>query len=234
MTDQTPKAQLLALIRGHRLTDMVLVAARLGVPDVLANGAADIPTIAAATGTHAPTLYRLLRALAAAGVLHEDAAGRFSLTAAGAYLSADTPESLQGWVALIDRPSNREAWANLEHSIRTGETSFTALFGEDVWEWRRHEPEEGAIFDRAMAALSAGVGAAVAGAFDFGRVSVLADIGGGSGSLLAAILGQHPHLRGILFDQPAVVANPDELHRAGVTDRCEVVGGSFFDKVPGG
>ena len=225
---------MLALVRGHRLTDMIAVAARLGIPDLLIRGAADAPTIAAATSTHAPTLYRLLRALAAAGVFHEDDEGRFSLTAAGLYLAADHPESLAGWVSLIDRASMREAWANLEHSVRTGENSFRSLHGEDVWEWRRHEPDEAAIFNRAMASMSAGVGAAVAKAFDFGGMSVVADIGGGSGSLLAAILGEYPQLRGILFDQPAVVAHPDELDRTGVTDRCSVVGGSFFEEVPGG
>jgi hypothetical protein len=234
MNEPTPKADLLALVRGHRLTDMIVVVARLRIPDLLARGAADAPTIAAATGSHAPTLYRLLRTLAAAGVLHEDDEKRFSLTATGSYLASDHPESFAGWVSNIDRPAMREAWANLEHSVRSGENSFRALHGEDVWEWRRHEPEEEAIFNRAMASLSAGVGAAVAKAFDFEHASVVADIGGGSGSLLAAILGEHPHLRGILFDQPAVVAHPDELERAGVLDRCEVVGGSFFDGVPAG
>jgi hypothetical protein len=234
MTDQTPRAQLLALVRGHRLTDMITVVTRLGIPDILAAGPSDVSTIAAATGTHAPTLYRLLRSLAASGVFHEDEAGRFGLTAVGSYLAAESPESLRGWVALIDRREMREAWANLEHSVRTGENSFKALHGEDVWTWRNHEPEESAIFVRAMAAMSTGVGSAVANAYDFGSRSVVADIGGGSGSMLAAILGRHPQLRGILFDQPAVVATPDELERAGVLDRCEVVGGSFFDTIPGG
>jgi hypothetical protein len=237
MDEQRPKAQLLALIRGHRLTDMITVAARLGIPDLLARtpaGAADAATIASATGGHAPTLYRLLRTLAAAGVFHEDHDGRFSLTAAGAYLASDHPESLAGWVAVIDRPVMREAWANLEHSIRTGENSFKALNGEDVWAWRRDKPDEGAIFNRAMTSLSAGVGASVARAFDFASASVVADIAGGAGSLLAAILDAYPHLGGILFDQPAVVAHPDELERAGVLNRCEVVGGSFFDGVPAG
>jgi hypothetical protein len=213
---------------------MVGVLARLGIPDVLARGAADATTIAVATGTHGPTLYRLLRTIAATGVLHEDDAGRFSLTDIGAYLVADHPESLRDWASLMASPTVRDAWANLEHSVRTGENSFRALHGEDIWEWRRHEPEEAAVFNRAMAAMSAGVGSAVADAFNFAERSVVADIGGGSGSLLGAILREHPHLRGILFDQPAVIASPDELHRAGVADRCEVVGGSFFEAVPGG
>jgi hypothetical protein len=235
MHEQSPKAQLLALVRGHRLTDMVTLLARLGIPDILArDGAADADSLAAATGTNGPTLYRLLRTLGAAGVLHEDDRARFTLSASGAYLATGHPESLAAWVGLIDRASMREAWANLEHSVRTGENSFKALHGEDVWEWRRHEPDEAGLFNRAMAAMSYGVGAAVAATFHFAERSVVADIGGGSGSLLAAILGANPHLRGILFDQPAVVARPEELERAGLLDRCEVVGGSFFDGVPSG
>lgn len=234
MHEQDPKAALLALVRGHRLTDMIAVASRLGVPDLLAERAADATTIATATGAHAPTLYRLLRALAAAGVFNEAEDGKFSLTEVGSYLTTDHPESLSGWVALIDRPTMREAWANLEHSVRTGENSFKSINGEEVWEWRRHEPDEMALFNRAMTSLSAGVGASVATAFDFGGASVVADIGGGSGSLLAGILLQHPHLRGILFDQPAVAAQPIELERAGVLDRCDVIGGSFFEGVPTG
>jgi hypothetical protein len=203
---------------------MVTVAVRLGIPDILAGGPADASAVAAATGTHAPTLYRLLRSLAASGVFHEDEAGRFSLTSVGSYLPTASRESLHAWVTLIDRREMRDAWANLEHSIRTGENSFKALHGEDVWEWRNHEPEESAIFNRAMAAMSTGVGAAVANAYDFGSRSVVADIGGGSGA----------KLRGILFDQPAVVATPEELELAGVLDRCEVVGGSFFETIPAG
>ena len=234
MRDSTPKARLLELVRGHRITDMIATVVRLGIPDILARGAADAPAIAVATGTHAPTLYRLLRAVAATGILHEDDLGRFSLTDAGSYLVADHPDSLHAWVSLLDSTPTREAWAHLEHSVRTGENAFTALHGEDIWTWRRHEPEEAAVFNRAMTALSAGVGGAVAAGYDFAGHSVVADIGGGSGSLLAGILGAHPHLRGILFDQPAVVADHEELARAGVLDRCDVVGGSFFDGVPGG
>ncbi len=222
------------MIRGHRLTDSIMAAARLGIPDLLAAGPADAATLATATDSHAPTLYRLLRALAAAGILHEAADRRFSLSEAGSYLSSGTPGSVSSWVKLIDSPTMREAWANIEHSIRTGENSFEALHGESVWEWRGHEPGEVMAFNRAMADLSAGIGKAVAGAFDFADASVVADIGGGSGSLLAAILGSHPHLSGILFDQPAVVAHPEELERAGVLDRCDIIGGSFFDGVPAG
>ena len=234
MHDQTAKARLVALGWGHRITEMIVVAARLGIADILSRGPADAATIAAETGSDPPTMYRLLRALAATGIFREDDQGRFSLGDTGAYLVSTHPESLLAWVWRLDSKAVREAWANLEHSVRTGENAFKALHGEDVWEWHRHEPGEAAIFNRSMTALSAGVGAAVASAFDFGARSVVADIAGGSGSLLAGILERNPHLRGILFDQPAVVAQADQLERAELLDRCEVVGGSFFEAVPGG
>jgi hypothetical protein len=225
---------LLALLRGHRLTDIVTTTERLRIPDAIAAGANDAEAIAAATGTHAPTLARLLRALAATGVLREDPPGTFELTTMGGLLRTDVPGSVVPWAELIGRPYMREAWGDLEHSIRTGENAFTAHFGADVWTWRGTRPDESATFDRAMTAQSFGVGEAVAAAFDFSSSRVVADIGGGSGRLLAAILVAHPHLRGILFDQPAVVARATELAEAGVLDRSEVVGGSFFDGAPGG
>lgn len=234
MNERLPKGQLLALARGHRITDMIVTATRLGIPDAIGSGPTDVATIAEATGTHPPALYRLLRALAATGVVHESDDQRFTLTPIGEYLRTDHPESALPAVEHIGRAYMREGWANLEHSLRTGENAFVALHGEDVWAWRRHEPEEATIFDHAMAAQSAGIGVAVASTFDFGSRSVVADIGGGSGSVLAAILVANPHLRGILFDQPSVVARPEELARAGVLDRCVVIGGSFFDRAPEG
>jgi hypothetical protein len=233
---QDPAAirELLELVRGHRLTEIVATAARLAIPDAIAAGASRPEAIATATSTHAPTLRRLLRALAAAGVLHEREDGGFELTALGQAMRSDVPGSIGPWIAQVDRAYVREAWANLEHSIRTGENAFTALHGEDVWAWRGARPDEAAIFDRAMTALSAGVGAAVAAAFDFSGSRIVADIAGGAGSLLAAVLRAQPHLRGILFDQPAVVEREVAVAAPDLLGRCDVVGGNFFEAVPPG
>lgn len=233
MTDPEAARTLLGLARAHRLSDIVVTALRLGIPDVIAAGTLDIAGIARATGTHAPTLTRLLRTLAAAGVLHE-ADGRFALTAAGELLRTDIDGSLAPAVELMGRPYMREAWANLEHSIRTGENAFAAMHGEDVWAWREDRPDEAAIFNRAMTAQSAGIGEAVARAFDFSDATVVADIAGGAGSLLAGVLRSHEHLRGILFDQPSVVAGDLEMRAPELAGRCDVVGGSFFESIPAG
>ena len=234
MQDPTALQALFALIRGHRLTDIVTTAARLRIPEAIAAGTTDVDGLATAIGAHAPTLRRLLEALAATGVLHEQEDGTFELTAVGQAMRSDAPGSLAPWIAVMDRDYLRDAWRHLEHSVRTGENAFTALHGESVWSWRSTRPDEELIFDRAMTALSEGVGQAVGQAFDFSGSNVVADIAGGAGSLLAGVLRAHAHLRGILFDQPSVVEHALEVRAPDLAGRCEVVGGSFFDGVPAG
>jgi hypothetical protein len=225
------------LLAAARLAQIVAVAAQLGIPDELAGGTRDAEDLATATGTNQDALYRLLATLAAGGVLHEDNDRKFRLTEVGELLRRDVPGSRRDWAILNGRPYVREAWSNLEQSIRTGENAFAALHGEGLWEWRVAHPEEGANFNRAMAENSSIVATAVADAFDFGSLGTLVDVGGGTGSLLAAILRRHTGLRGVLFDQPDVVASPavaELLDRDRLTGRCRIVAGSFFESVPPG
>lgn len=128
-----------------------------------------------------------------------------------------------------------QAWSQLEHSVRTGESAFRHLHGESVWEYRSIRPDENAIFNRAMTANSRGAIEATIAAYDFSRFRHVADIGGGQGQLLAGILAANKGMRGTLFDQPHVVGKADEvLSQHGVADRCEIVGGSFFETIPVG
>jgi hypothetical protein len=219
---------LLRLINGYQVTQAIHVAVTLGVPDRLAQGTRTADELAAATDAHPPSLYRLLRALAAVGILHEDTDRRFTLTALGEGLRSDAPDSPAGWAAFVGRPYHFAAWSNLLHSVRTGETAFKAVHGVDTWTYRAGHPEEGGVFDAAMTALSRRVTAGVLEAHDFSGYAVIADIGGGRGALLSAILARHPGARGILFDQPGVVADA----RPG--ERCDVVAGDFFERVPEG
>jgi len=235
MPDPSAATRLFELLNGARVSQAIAVAAELGIPDFLAGGPRTSHDLAAASDTDPDALYRLLRALAAAGILHEGDGREFGLSEVGDLLRSDAPASLRDQALNISRPYNRQAWGNLGHSIRTGENAFRALHGEDVWAWWAHEPAENAKFNRAMVAVTAGVGPGVAEAYDFGRLELVVDVGGGSGMLLAAILSRHPRVRGIVFDQPHVVNAPatrDLLSRAGVLDRCELVGGSFFESVP--
>lgn len=226
-------AQVRRILSGVRLSQAVTVAASLGIPDALADGPRSADEVAAGFGGDPTTTYRLLRTLAAGGVLNESEDRSFSLTDLGVALRSDVIGSVRDQAILFGKPYVLAAWGNLEHSIRTGENAFTALNGEDVWAWRARNPEEASAFNRAMASMSAPVGPALAAAYGFGELGTLADIGGGSGTMLAAVLAAHPRLRGILFDQPAVVAEAGPiLERTGVADRTEVVGGDFFASVP--
>lgn len=223
------------LVNGYQVSQALAVAATLRLSDHVAAGPRTPAELAVATGTHEPSLSRLLRALTAIGVYERREDGSFALTELGGALRSDVPGSAAPWARFIGRPYYQQAWTALEHSVRTGENAFAAVHGTTVWEYRAARPDEERIFDAAMTGQSAAVAAAVAEAYDFGSAHRLVDIGGGRGHLLAAVLRHHPALRGTLFDQPAVVARSGEvLSDAGVAGRCEVVGGSFFEAVPEG
>ncbi len=226
--------ELRRLINGYQVSQAIHVAAALGIADLLAAGPRASDDLARETGADPGSLYRLLRALAAVGVLREDEERRFAPTELGELLRTDVPGSLAGWAAFVGRSAFWNAWSALDHSVHTGENAFRHVHGTDVWSWRAERPEETAAFDRAMASLT-GSNASVLEEYDFGRFGTIVDVGGGNGALLATLLAALPAAKGILFDQPHVVAAAGAvLEAAGVADRCSVVGGSFFDTVPEG
>jgi hypothetical protein len=233
--ESSPSDALRQMIQGYQVSRAIHVAAALGIADLLVDGPSSAGDLATSTDTHAPTLYRLLRLLASVGVFAEGADGRFSLTPRAESLRSDVPGSQRAWAIMMGGPSFWSSWGELPHSVRTGETAFPKVHGMDRWEYLARHPEESAAFDAAMTSLSAAESAAVVGGYDFSGIGVLADVGGGAGGLLAAILAAHPPMRGILFDRPHVVAGArDLLEREGVADRCRVVGGDFLESVPGG
>jgi hypothetical protein len=235
VSTESPTHTLRRLINGYQVTQAIHVAATLGIADLLRDGPLSSDELAAATSTHARSLHRVLRALASVGVLHEGEDGHFALTEIGAGLRSDAAEPLGGWAAYVGRPAHFRAWGALLDAVRTGENAFASVHGSDVWEYRSRHPDEGAAFDRAMTHTSRRANGALLEAYDFGRFDRVVDVGGGHGALLAAVLAAHPRMRGVLFDQPHVVADAAPvLEAAGVADRCEVVAGSFFDAVPPG
>jgi hypothetical protein len=232
-----PRDRLRQLVNGYQVTQAIHVAVVLGLPDLLASGPRSASDLAAETGTHSESLYRLLRAVTSVGLLRtsgDDDDRQFELTELGHLLRNDVTGSLAGWVALVGRPYHWEAWGDLLHSVQTGQTAFDARHGgENVWAWRERQPEESRIFDRAMSSIAATVAGGLADTYDFGRCSVVADLGGGEGTLLATILPRYADMRGVLLDLPHVVSGaPAVLAAAGVADRCEIVAGSFFESVP--
>jgi hypothetical protein len=223
------------MINGFRLSQAIHVAARLGIADLLTDGPRSSEELATSTGSHADTLYRLLRALASAGVLHEDDRRTFSLTAVGTSLRTDVPDSLAGWARFMGRPYIWQSWAQLFDSVQTGENAFRLVHGDDVWSYRAAHPEESEIFDAAMTALTRAANRSLLEAYDFSRFRLLVDVAGGRGALLAALLARYPSMQGILFDLPHVANGArDVFEQARVADRCTIVSGSFFEAVPDG
>ena len=217
-------------------TPMALrVAITNGLIEELGPGPRTAADVAVAAGTDPGITARVLRALAGRGVIHERQDGALELTELGRRFLADEPGSIgriAGW-----RPWEMHAWAELEHTLRTGRPAFEVAFpGRPYFEWLAEHPAESARFDRTMEDRTRRLIADARPLLErlpaTGRV---VDVGGGNGTLLAAVLTARPGLRGVVLDLPHVVAGaPAILEAAGVADRAEAVGGSFFDPLPAG
>lgn len=232
--DRSPRDSLRRMTNGFQVSQAIHVAATLGIADLLRDGPRSVDDLAAATGTTAEALRRLLRALASTGIFAE-VSGRFEQTGLSDYLRSDVTGSLRAWAMRVGRPDHWRTWGELERSLRSGTSAFRELYGVTAWDWRAAHPEENAIFNAAMTGLSAGMAESIVTAYDFSKVHSIVDVGGGEGVLLAAILAANPGMRGIVFDLPHVLTGAsDVLQRAGVSDRCELVAGSFFESVPPG
>jgi O-methyltransferase domain/Dimerisation domain len=227
-------SRMLQLLNAFLTVQALHVAAALGIADLLADGSRTVEDLAAATGAHRLSLHRLLRMLAGVGVFREEADGRFALTALGETLRSDGPDSVRDWALYLGAPALWEAWGRLRDSVMTGQPGFALAHGMPMMEYRARHPELAAPFDRWMTRQSDQHNAAIVAAYDYSPFRTVADIGGGQGSTLAAILRANPALRGILLDLPHVVADAAPLQAAGVLDRCDVVGGDMLQGVPGG
>ena len=233
MTTHDASADLSKLLMGFRVSQAINVAATLGLADLLAPGPKTSGELAEATNTHPLALYRLMRALSSAGVFRELDHRRFELTPVGELLRSDVAGTQAPMARLLGRPSYWQAWGDLLHAVRSGETAFNHVHGTDVWEYRANHPEEGKVFDRAMAALTDRFVAAVAEACNFDRFVNVVDIGGGDGTFLAKILTALPRVHATLLDQPHVIVRAAaSFESLGLSGRCRAVGGDFFVGVP--
>ena len=232
---ETPQAHLLRLVNGYRITQLLYVAARLGIADHLARGPMDIDGLATVVGAHAGALFRALRALASVGVFAEVAPRTFTLTPAAEFLRADHPASLRSHVVFNGGEAYR-AWADLLYSAQTGKPAMDHVFGVSHFAYLASNPEANEIFNQTMSANSRRSNAAVVSALEVGAGQLVVDVGGGEGALLSAVLAAHPQSRGILFDQPHVLEGAQaRLEAAGVAARCERVAGDFFaSPIPSG
>lgn len=233
---ETPAQYLLGLVRGFQISQLIYAAVRLGILPYLCERTMSSAELAKLTQTHAPSLYRLLRVLAAFEIVSEPEPNCFTLTRLGQPLLSDSPDSIHDAVLLLAGDHFIQSWTSLSDSLRSGMTSFSHAFGEqNPFTYYTRHPEIEATVHGAMAALSRLSAAAITAALRLDRVTTMVDVGGGRGILLSKILQSNSHLRCILFDLPSVVrAAGPILAAAGVADRCSLVEGDMFQTVPAG
>jgi len=224
--------QILQLLNGFRVTQVLYVAARLGLADMLKNRPQPVEALAATTGATPDALYRVLRVLASIGVFEESTDRQFALTPLAALLQNDHPYGVRAQ-ALFFGDEPYRAWGGLYNSVMTGANAYERVFGAPHFQYLAQHPDQNEIFNHAMSASSHQAAMAIVGAYDFSAAGTVVDIAGGQGVLIAAILLANPNLHGVLFDQPHVVENAlPLLEAAGVADRCELASGDFFVAVP--
>lgn len=230
-----PDAILMQMLFGALMQRSICVAAKLGIADLLAERPQTVTELAAKTETHGPSLYRVLRTLASAGIFAETANQKFELTPVAALLRSDTPTSMRDFVIMMDEHWIWSAWGELMYSVKTGGVAHEKVQGMSSFEYFAQNAEAGEIFNHAMTNLSRTVIPAIAEAYNFSDMDKLVDIAGGHGLLLAGILKMNPEARGVLFDLPYVVGGAVEfLDKEGVRNRVELASGDFFESVPAG
>ena len=237
MSQLPPPLQIVDYVCGAMKTQALHACADLGIPDLLKDGPKSTAQLAEATGTDRTNLYRLLRVLVAMEILDESAPGLFQATPLSRYLQSE--ESLYhlammagtGWVWKV-----QEGAEGTGYSLRSGQPAFQHLFGMDVWSYLKAHPQEAAHFHRAMSTTAGVADEPIAQAlsenYDLAE-GTFVDVGGGVGNVLIALLRRNPGLRGVLFEQEEVMASArEQIARAGLTGRCELVAGDFFEEVP--
>ncbi|MBS1600708.1 MAG: methyltransferase [Bacteroidetes bacterium] len=228
-----PPAQMMQLITGFWTSCCIYAAAKLNIADHLKDGSKNAGQLAEATHSHAPSLYRVLRALSSVGVFKENEDRQFELTPLGNTLQTDVPGSMKA-MAIAQLGDHFNAWGNLVYSVKTGNISFDNIEGMSVWKYYEMHPDEGVNFMKAMSGLTGAVIMNVLPAYDFSGFKTIVDVGGGNGTLLMAILDRAPEAHGIVFDEEYVVAETKKLiAQKNFSNRCESAAGSFFDFIPG-
>jgi hypothetical protein len=230
-----PVQQMMQLMSGLWITRSLWVAAKLGISDLLVDVAKSVDDLAAETGTHADSLYRILRALSMVGVYAEGEDRTFSLTPLSETMRSDVVGSLRGAIIAEMGQAHYEAWGNLMASVKTGDIAFDNKFGKDIWAYFQTEPEQAENFNRYMASMSEPLNEAISTKYDFSSYGKLIDVGGGIGGMISAILSKNPDLKGAIYDAPSVCEQAKGfLASKGVADRCEAIPGNFFESVPAG
>lgn len=222
---------------GYWASRLVYVAAKLRLADLLKGGSRTVEDLASAADVQPVPLYRLLRALASLGIFAETKGRRFKLTPLAATLQTGIPNSMHAWAMMVNEPWMWDSWKELLPGMKTGEMPFLKAHGMPIFQYLEHHPEDLEVFGESMSSLSQVENPAIAAGYKFPNGRTVVDVGGGHGSLLATILKANPSLKGVLFDQSAVIAraeNDKHITAKGIAQRCRLESGDFFQGVPKG
>ena len=230
-----PQAQLMQMAMGFMMSDLLGTAVKLKLADHLADGPKTAEELAGPTGTHAPTLYRLLRTLSSHGLFAEDGERRFALTPLSEPLRTGVPGSVKTSVQMITGDFFKGTFADLMYSVETGKTAFEKRFGVNTFEYLSTRPEDASMFSDLMVGFHGPETAAVAAAYDFSGVGTIADVGGATGNMITTILAKNSGMTGLIYDLPHNEADALTLVKAReMTDRVKFAAGNFFESVPEG
>jgi ubiquinone/menaquinone biosynthesis C-methylase UbiE len=222
------------MIGGYAASQVIYVLAKLGIPEQLASGPRSLAELAAATATLPDRLFRVLRAAASLGLVAEGPSQTFTLAPLGELLRPDVEDSQLAF-ALMMGEEHYFVYGRLLEAIKTGENAFETLYGKPIFEFLSEHPDKGRTFDAAMTSIHGRETPAVVEAYDFTGIDTLADVGGGNGTKLMAILNRYPTMRGLLYDLPQVVERAaPRFTAAGLAERCRLISGDFFQEVPTG
>jgi len=230
-----PLGALMQLLYQHWRSPALYAATELGIADVLGDGTRTIRELAESTGCHAPSLYRLLRALTRIGVFTELDGSRFANSAQSQLLRTDVSGSVSAMAAMTSGLM-RGALGELAHSVRTGQPGFERVYGMPMWRYvTERNPAVGAEFNAAMTQASTMVNPVLAQAADLSGVRSVVDIGGGQGGLVRALLACHPGIQhAMVFDRPCVIDQVRAAPGPALDERVQLVAGDFFAAVPAG
>ncbi|GAA2647153.1 MULTISPECIES: methyltransferase [Streptomyces] len=230
-----PAMRMRELVFGAACAAAVRAAARLGVADALGESPATASELATAVNAAPLPLQRLLRALSCYGIFAETEDGQFVHTEMSHLLREDDPHSLRYIALWCTEPWTWQAWPRLDDAVRSGGSVFQELYGKGFFDYLHQDAHESAhVFNRAMTTSSMQSALDVAELLDLTGISVVADIGGGQGHVLASLLEKHPTLRGVLLDLPGVAANADPRLRGDgpLAARADIVPGDCREAIP--
>jgi SAM-dependent methyltransferase len=230
-----PHLEIFQMVSAIWTSRAVYAVARLGLADIFSNGPLTAETAAQNTGTDARSMFRLLRALASRGLFTEVEPRHFALTDLGAALKSGAPGGARATVLTIGGDWQWKAWDHFFDALKTGEPGLRKAFGVGLFEYLAAHPDDSAWYDEAMMGFYSAVGPNVVAAYDFSPFTAVADLGGGTGTLLATILRANERLRGTVFELSYAAPRAREtIEKLGLATRCDVVEGDFFKAVPGG